>query len=59
MATRRKRILFSAATTARRAVLYARYSSDMQRESWSIEAQVADLRALRAPGLGGAAGDLP
>jgi DNA invertase Pin-like site-specific DNA recombinase len=28
----------------RRAVLYVRYSSDMQRESWSVDAQLADLR---------------
>ena len=28
----------------RRAILYVRYSSDMQRESWSVDAQLADLR---------------
>ena len=44
MTTRRKRIAYSP-TAERRAVLYARYSSEQQRDSWSIEAQVADLRA--------------
>jgi len=34
----------SASPAPRRAVLYARYSSDMQRDSWSVEAQLADLR---------------
>jgi site-specific DNA recombinase len=45
MANRRKRIMHGAGTTARRAVLYARYSSSLQSDSWSIEAQIADLRA--------------
>src|SRR5260370_33353139 len=43
MATRRKRITYSP-NAERRAVLYARYSSSLQADSWSIEAQVADLR---------------
>jgi site-specific DNA recombinase len=41
---RRKRMTYSP-TAERRAVLYARFSSDMQRDSWSIDAQVGDLRA--------------
>jgi DNA invertase Pin-like site-specific DNA recombinase len=32
-------------STERRAVLYARYSSERQADSWSIDAQVAELRA--------------
>ena len=44
MATKRKRIVYNA-MAERRAVLYARYSSEQQRDSWSIDAQVADLRA--------------
>ena len=44
MATRRKRITYSP-TMERRAVLYARYSSTLQADSWSIEAQLADLRS--------------
>ena len=43
MAARRKRAPYNP-TAERRAVLYARYSSDMQRDSWSIDAQVSDLR---------------
>ncbi len=46
MNTRRKRISYIAAMqVSRRAVLYARFSSDLQSDGWSIEAQVADLRA--------------
>jgi DNA invertase Pin-like site-specific DNA recombinase len=40
---RRKRITYSP-TAERRAVLYARYSSSLQADSWSIDAQLADLR---------------
>jgi DNA invertase Pin-like site-specific DNA recombinase len=48
MANRRKRIYQGALPTARRAVLYARYSDEQQRDSWSIDAQVAELRAYCA-----------
>ena len=44
MVNKRKRTTYSP-TAERRAVLYARYSSEQQRDSWSIDAQVADLRA--------------
>jgi integral membrane sensor domain MASE1/DNA invertase Pin-like site-specific DNA recombinase len=46
MTNRRKRVSYTTALQLpRRAVLYARFSSTMQGDSWSIEAQVADLRA--------------
>lgn len=48
MANRRKRFLQGASITSRRAVLYARYSDEQQRDSWSIDAQVAELRAYCA-----------
>lgn len=41
---RTRRSTFSP-TTERRAVLYARYSSTLQSDSWSIDAQLAELRA--------------
>ncbi len=44
MAARRRRITYMP-TVARRAVLYARYSSTLQADGWSIDAQVSDLRA--------------
>jgi DNA invertase Pin-like site-specific DNA recombinase len=44
MASRRKRITYLP-NMARRAVLYARYSSTLQADGWSIEAQVSGLRA--------------
>jgi len=42
---RRTVSLLSANSTTRRALLYVRYSSEMQRDSWSVEAQLGDIRA--------------
>jgi site-specific DNA recombinase len=45
MVTKRtKRTPFATVPETRRAILYARYSSDMQDDSWSIDAQLNDLR---------------